>query len=56
MTCAESLTDDLRCRRCGTRVPDNHVLVLFLLKGTSWPLPNDPPGRNYRAIAPIACR
>jgi hypothetical protein len=51
--CAERLTDDLRCRRCGTRVLDHHLLVLFLLKGAGWPLPNDPPSRTYRAILPV---
>ena len=49
----DRITDDLRCRRCGTQVPERHVTVLHLLKGAGWPLSNDPPGKTYRAIAPL---
>lgn len=50
--CSDRITDDLRCPRCRQQVPERHLTVLHLLKGAGWPLPNDPPGRTYRAIAP----
>ena len=48
----DRLTDDLRCQRCGKRVAERGLSVLYLIKGACWPLPNDPPGQTYRKIAP----
>ena len=42
---AARITDDLCCRRCGTPVPANRLVVQMLLKGVSWPLPSGRGGR-----------
>ena len=50
--CIDRVTDDLRCRRCGTRVAKNRMVVLVLNKGTNWPLPSGRAGRLLPASQP----